>query len=238
MTIALKDITIYPVVEQPRCTNFEVMGFFPALTKELLDENRSWLAPAYLDPSNNGLVLCIQSFVIKTPHHNILIDSCVGNHKERANYPFWNKMESDRYERNLAATGLGVKRTGAGQAAAVQGLCGAMSARMSVVILDRVAASEFAPAIRGMCGVPAGIMAGAPMAQVQSVIRGITSAGREPVLLATRPAELTAYGATPRHLVNLVTTQDAHDLTQPPSTTWPISYQLWMSAQSSSIPGA
>jgi hypothetical protein len=137
-----------------------------------------------------------------------------------------------------AATGLGVKRTGAGQAAAVQGLCGAMSARMSVVILDRVAASEFAPAIRGMCGVPAGIMAGAPMAQVQSVIRGITSAGREPVLLATRPAELTGYGATPRHLVDLVTTQDAHDLTQPPSTTWPISYQLWMSAQSSSIPGA
>jgi hypothetical protein len=102
-------------------------------------------------------------------------------------------------------------------------MCGAMSARMSVVILDRVAASEFAPAIRGMCGVPAGIMAGAPMAQVQSVIRGITSAGREPVLLATRPAELTGYGATPRHLVDLVTTQDAHDLTQPPSTTWPIS---------------
>ena len=52
------------------------------------------------------------------------------------------------------ATGVGVTRTGAGQAAAVQELCGAMSARMSVVILDRVAASEFAQAIRGMCGVP------------------------------------------------------------------------------------
>ena len=47
------------------------------------------------------------------------------------------------------ATGVGVTRTGAGQAAAVQELCGAMSARMSVVILDRVAASEFAQAIRG-----------------------------------------------------------------------------------------
>ncbi len=132
-----------------------------------------------------------------------------------------------------AATGVGVKRTGAGQAPAVQGLCGAMSSRMSVVILDRVAASEFAQAIRGMCGVPAGVMAGAPLAQVQTVIRGIASAGRMPVLLATRPAELTAYGITPRRVVNLVTTQDAHDLTQPPSTTWPITYQLWMSAQSS-----
>ena len=137
-----------------------------------------------------------------------------------------------------AATGLGVKRTGAGQAAAVQGLCGAMSARMSVVILDRVAAGEFAQAIRGMCGVPAGLMVGAPVAEVQSVIRGIAGAGREPILLATRPAELIAYGATPRRVVGLVTTQDPHDLTQPPAAPWPISYQLWMSAQSTSVPGA
>jgi hypothetical protein len=137
-----------------------------------------------------------------------------------------------------AATGVGVTRTGAGQAAAVQGLCGAMSARMSVVILDRVAAGEFAQAIRGMCGVPAAVMAGAPVAQVQSVIRGIAGAAREPVLVATRAAELTPYGATPRPVVALVTTQDAHDLTQPPSTTWPISYRLWVSSQSTSVPGA
>lgn len=137
-----------------------------------------------------------------------------------------------------AATGLGVTRTGAGQTAAVQELCGAMSARMSVVILDRVAAGEFAQAIRGMCGVPVGVVAGAPEAQVQAVIRGIVGTGREPVLLATRPSELTLYGATPRRAVHLVTTQDAHDLTQPPAAPWPITYQLWMSAQSTSVPPA
>jgi hypothetical protein len=113
-----------------------------------------------------------------------------------------------------------------------------MSARMSVVILDRVAATEFAQAIRGMCGVPAAVMAGAPVTQVQSVIRGIAGTAREPVLVATRAAELAPYGAIPRRVVDLVTTQDAHDLTQPPSTTWPISYQLWMSAQSTSVPRA
>jgi hypothetical protein len=137
-----------------------------------------------------------------------------------------------------AATGLGVTRTGAGQTAAVQELCGAMSARMSVVILDRVAAGEFAQPIRGMCGVPAGVLVGATDAEVQAVIRGIAGAGREPVLLATRPSELTPYGATPRRAAHLVTTQDAHDLTQPPAAPWPITYQLWMSAQSTSVPGA
>jgi len=45
---------------------------------------------------------------VQTPHHNILIDTCVGNHKPRPVRPFWDMMKSDRCERNLASTGLGV----------------------------------------------------------------------------------------------------------------------------------
>ena len=106
--IALKDVTIHPIIEQPRCTDFKLFSFFPALTKELYAENRSWLEPDYVDPQTGGLVLCIQSFVIKTPHHNILIDACVGNHKPRPTRPFWNMLDSDRFEKGLAAVGLGV----------------------------------------------------------------------------------------------------------------------------------
>jgi glyoxylase-like metal-dependent hydrolase (beta-lactamase superfamily II) len=109
MTIALKNnITIHPVVEQARCTDFRALEFFPDLTKELFEENRSWLVPDFIDPSNNGLVLCIQGFVIKTPQHNILIDTCVGNHKPRPARPFWNMLNHDRFEKGLAATGLTV----------------------------------------------------------------------------------------------------------------------------------
>ncbi len=106
MPIALKDITIHPVVEQQGAW-FDALGFFPKLTKELLDENRSWLSPTFVDP-NGKLVLCIQSFVIKTPRHNILVDACVGNHKPRPTRPFWNMMNSDRFEKELAAAGLTV----------------------------------------------------------------------------------------------------------------------------------
>ncbi len=105
--IQLNDITIHPVIEQ-QGSWFEIMEFFPTLTKELLDENRSWMEPTFLDRATNGLVLCIQSFVIKTPHHNILIDSCVGNHKPRPTRPFWNMLDSDGFNRSLAATGLTV----------------------------------------------------------------------------------------------------------------------------------
>jgi glyoxylase-like metal-dependent hydrolase (beta-lactamase superfamily II) len=105
--ITLRDITIHPVVES-QGAHFDVMDFFPTLTKELLDENRSWLAPTYLDPATGKLVLCIQAFVIKTAHHNILVDACVGNHKPRPTRPFWNMLDSNRFENGLAAAGLSV----------------------------------------------------------------------------------------------------------------------------------
>ncbi len=104
--ITLKDTTIHPVVEQQGAF-FDALGFFPALTRELLEENRSWLSPAFVD-ANDKLILCIQSFVITTPHHNILIDACVGNHKQRPTRPFWHMMNSDRFEKGLAAVGLTV----------------------------------------------------------------------------------------------------------------------------------
>ena len=104
--INLRDIAIHPVVEQ-QGPYFDALEFFPSLTTELLDENRCWLQPTFIDPASGRMVLCVQSFVVKTPHHNILIDSCVGNHKPRPARPFWHMMNDDRFEKGLAAAGLG-----------------------------------------------------------------------------------------------------------------------------------
>jgi glyoxylase-like metal-dependent hydrolase (beta-lactamase superfamily II) len=73
----------------------------------MLDENRSWLQPSFID-AGGGVVLCIQGFVIKTRHHTILVDTCVGNHKSRPTRPFWNMMDSDKFEKALAGAGLTV----------------------------------------------------------------------------------------------------------------------------------
>jgi glyoxylase-like metal-dependent hydrolase (beta-lactamase superfamily II) len=107
LTFAVGDLTIHRVIES-EAPLFDPLTFFPTLTQQLLEQNLSWLKPDYVDPVSGNLVLCIQSYIVRTPHHNILIDSCVGNHKDRPAYPFWNKMTSDRYEKNLAATGLTV----------------------------------------------------------------------------------------------------------------------------------
>jgi glyoxylase-like metal-dependent hydrolase (beta-lactamase superfamily II) len=105
LTFAVGDLTVHRVIESEGPL-FDPLTFFPTLTPDLLEENLSWLKPHYIDPASGQLMLCIQSYIVRTPHHNILIDSCVGNHKERKSYPFWNQMTSDRYEKNLAATGL------------------------------------------------------------------------------------------------------------------------------------
>ena len=105
--INIGDITIHRVVEQ-EAPFFGALDFFPTLTPELLDENLPWLAAQVHRSRPGKLVLCIQSYIVRTPHHTIMIDSCVGNHKPRPARPFWNMLTSDRYEKNLAAAGFGV----------------------------------------------------------------------------------------------------------------------------------
>ena len=104
--IQVGNTVIHRIVEQ-EAPFFPAFTFFPTLSKELYEENKGWLQPAYIDASDR-VMLCIQSYLVQTPHHNILIDSCVGNDKPRPTRPFWNMMKSDRFEKSLAATGIGI----------------------------------------------------------------------------------------------------------------------------------
>ena len=104
----LGDLEIHRVIEQEGPI-FDPLDFFPALTAETLEANRAWLEPEAIDPATGKLRLCIQSYVVRTPHHTILVDSCVGNHKPRPGRPFWDMKSDDTWERNLAAAGVAVQ---------------------------------------------------------------------------------------------------------------------------------
>jgi glyoxylase-like metal-dependent hydrolase (beta-lactamase superfamily II) len=107
-TFQVGDMTIHRIIEQEDPL-FDPLTFFPTLTPETLAEHRDWLTRmGGLDAATGKLVLCIQSYVVRTPHHTILIDSCVGNDKDRPARPFWHRKTDDRWMRGLAATGLGL----------------------------------------------------------------------------------------------------------------------------------
>ena len=94
------------IIEQDRLPFTPFTQFFPTVSKELVDENRHWLEPDFLDPTSGKVVLTIQSYVVRSGGQIILIDTCVGNHKARPARPMWNMLKSEMWEKNLAVLGL------------------------------------------------------------------------------------------------------------------------------------
>ncbi len=103
--LTLGDVTVEGI-EEAVMPFLEPKLFFPTLSDAVLEENRAWLEPSHLDPKTGKLLFAFQSHLIRTRHHNILIDTCVGNHKPRERYPFWHMTASDKYERSFKAAGL------------------------------------------------------------------------------------------------------------------------------------
>jgi hypothetical protein len=128
------------------------------------------------------------------------------------------------------AHGMAFRAIGAGEITAVGKLCRNIPAGSSVVILDSLTADRFAQVVRGICNTPTAILSH-PSA-LSSVIQGIEKTGRQPVLLAENKDELPG---TPRQVVDLLTTQEAHSLTAPPTRTWLIHYTVWMSTPSPAL---
>ena len=107
LTFKAGDLTIHRIIEQ-ETTFLSALEMLPTLTPELLAENRGWMQAANALDGDDVLILCFQSYIVKTPHHTILIDSCIGNDKPRPQRPKWNMKTDDTYMRGLAAAGLSV----------------------------------------------------------------------------------------------------------------------------------
>ena len=136
------------------------------------------------------------------------------------------------------AHGMAFRKIGTGEITAVAKLCRSIPPGSSVVILDQLTADRFAQVVRGLCGTPAAVMTGGSKTALNAVIEGIDSTGRRPVLLAENEDELPSGASDQREfseqdrasaVVDLLTTQEAHNLTAPPARTWLIHYTVWMS---------
>ena len=102
--LAVGNFTIHRIVEQ-ETTFLPALDLLPALTPGLLAENRSWMQDASALDTEDVLILCFQSYIVKTPHHTILIDSCIGNDKPRPLRPKWNMKTDNAGDRRFCGRG-------------------------------------------------------------------------------------------------------------------------------------
>ena len=91
-------------IEESYEPNFDAKMFFPDWKPEVAEKHMSWLSPHHYDAASGWLKLSIHSWLLKIGGKTILIDTCVGNHKQRPHRPKWHLMET-RYLERLAAAG-------------------------------------------------------------------------------------------------------------------------------------
>jgi glyoxylase-like metal-dependent hydrolase (beta-lactamase superfamily II) len=79
---------------------------FREATREALDPYRHWLEPDALCPVTQRIVLPVQAYLVRTRHHRILIDTCVGCGKWIPDAPDWHERTDRSWLARLAAAGL------------------------------------------------------------------------------------------------------------------------------------
>ena len=97
-------------VEEICGAGFKPARMFPRFNQEAFDAQKSWMVPDHVEPGSDRLVGSIHTWIVKTPKHTILIDTCLGNHKQRTN-PGWRNLDTPFLDR-LKACGCcaGVRR--------------------------------------------------------------------------------------------------------------------------------
>ncbi|WP_316190798.1 MBL fold metallo-hydrolase [Bradyrhizobium sp. SZCCHNS2096] len=84
---------------------FRPQELLAAWDPHVLDEHMHWMAPNYYVPATDQFVMSVHSWLIRTPHHNILVDTCCGNAKQRPGSPHFHGLDT-RYLDRLRAAGV------------------------------------------------------------------------------------------------------------------------------------
>ena len=99
---SLVDIGVREIVETQMTSDPARM--FRDSTEEAIREQRQWLAPQFFDESG-GIILTFRSYVVRTRHHTILVDTCWGNDKGRQSRAMGHMLKTS-YLRDLEAAGV------------------------------------------------------------------------------------------------------------------------------------
>ena len=79
---------------------------FPKASLERIEPHRAVLDPDHVDFGSGEVLIGVHSLLLRTGGLNILIDTCVGEHKPRPRRPDWHERADTGYLERLAAAGV------------------------------------------------------------------------------------------------------------------------------------
>jgi glyoxylase-like metal-dependent hydrolase (beta-lactamase superfamily II) len=79
-TLTIGDVTIDAVIEREGPWR-KPTDFFPDFNKDIWDHYLPQMEPEMFDQHLGLMLITYQTFLIRTPHHNILVDTCTGEDK-------------------------------------------------------------------------------------------------------------------------------------------------------------
>jgi glyoxylase-like metal-dependent hydrolase (beta-lactamase superfamily II) len=103
--LTLGDVTVTRIKEFYGSVEMTPGQFFPDHPEGAAEEHRGLLAPDFWDPATGECQSAIQSWLLRSEGRTILVDTGVGNHKERPYAPVWSRRDT-AYLDNLAAAGV------------------------------------------------------------------------------------------------------------------------------------
>ena len=80
-------------VEELCAAGFRPNRMFPKFDQAAFDAQKHWMVPVHVEAGSDRLVGSVHTWVVKTGRHTILIDTCLGNHKQRHNAA-WNNLDT------------------------------------------------------------------------------------------------------------------------------------------------
>ena len=102
-TWGIGPVSVTRIEEQLGFGSFPPDQYFTGFDRAVLERHLGWLVPNHYVPEKDALITSVHSWLIRTPHHTILLDACAGNHKERPWWPRFHQLDTPFLERLRAA---------------------------------------------------------------------------------------------------------------------------------------
>jgi glyoxylase-like metal-dependent hydrolase (beta-lactamase superfamily II) len=67
---------------------------FPDWSEAAFEEERDWLLPHFRHMPTGRLLMSLHAYLVRTPRHVVLVDTCVGNDKERPSTKPWHRLST------------------------------------------------------------------------------------------------------------------------------------------------